>query len=340
MVTNINPQPVPFDKLSDAPADAFILDARLSQPDSQDEVELTKVSLTARTSDPLYHWWWGNIVHDMDGFFKHKESVNLDWNHDPNNLVGYADKQVASHENGLQLEGKLISLEPKDQADKIRLWRKSGMPLEASIYFDEAEMEYIPQDMTTQVNGKQFDGPGVVVRKWTIRGCAICPYGYDGKTETRLSKQQFKFSIRKGVDMSATAEATKTEEVKAEETPKAEELSKSDNNGVTTVETKVDENKLSAEDFRKELNKFTTAFGSENGVKWFNEGVTFSDAQGKHIDMLSKANADLKTENEKIKAELTSFRKTLGEEKGLETVPSDGKKFARNMTEAREAAKK
>lgn len=330
-------QPVPFDKLSEAPGDAFMFSASMSQPETDDEAELIKVSLTARTSEPLYHWWWGNIVHDMAGFFKHKESVNLDWNHDPDNLVGFADKQVATAEEGLQLEGKLIVLEPNDQADKIRKWRKNGMPLEASIYFDEAELEYIPEDTFTEVNGKKFTGPGVVVRKWTIRGCAICPYGYDGKTETRLSKQQFSFSISKGNSMSATAE-TKPTETQTETKPT--ELSTSDNTVTTNAQQQVDNSKLSAEDFRKELNKFTTAFGAENGVKWFNEGVTFSDAQAKHIDTLNLSIKALGEENTKLKNDLVSFRKTLGEEKGLETAPSDGKKLARSMTEAREAAKK
>lgn len=328
---------VSFEEMKNAPADAFSFSAKLSQPETEDDGELFKVELTARTPEPLFHWWWGNIVHDMDGFFKHKDTVTLDWNHDPNTLVGFADKQEATRENGLQLSGKLVVLEPNDQADKIRKWRKSGIPLEASIYFDESEMEYIPDDTYTEVNGKQFSGPGVVVRKWTIRGCAICPYGYDGKTETRLSKQQFKFSIKEGTAMAVKAN-TETE-TKTEET-KPEELGNSGDNGTTTAPAKVDETKLSLDDYRKELNKFTTAFGAENGAKWFGEGVTFSDAQGKHIDQLSKEVVSVREENAKLKDDLAKFRKTLGEEKGLETTPSDSKKFARNMTEARELASK
>ncbi len=326
----LNKNPIPFDQLKKAPGTAFEFSGRLEQPETEDETTFSDVSILARSPDPINHWWWGQIVHDMAGFFTHKPSVVLDWNHDPNEIVGLAEEQEASDE-GLKLRGRLVSLEPKDQADKIMKWRKAKVPLEASIYFDEAELEYIPEDVKTEVNGKQFSGPGVIVRKWTIRGCAICPYGYDGKTETLLSKQQFNFSIK---EMSVSAE-TKTEETppvetKTEETPKVE---------TKTVET-VDAEKL-AKDVREQLkaerNKFTAAFGDVDGSGYFAQDLSFTDAQTKHIAKLSASLKEVGDENAKLKEDLAQFRKSLGEASGLETPPKNGeKKFARNMTEARE----
>lgn len=316
--------PIPFEQLQKAPGTAFEFSGKLEPPSSDDETELVNVNLLARSPDPVNHWWWGQIVHDMNGFFKHKESIVLDWNHDPNTIVGVADKQVADNE-GLKLSGKLVKLEEKDQADKIIKWRKANVPLEASIYFDEAELEYIPENVNTEVNGKQFSGPGVIVRKWTIRGCAICPYGYDGKTETLLSKQQFSFSIKELKKVDAETKPT----------------------GTPAVETKpaeVDTAKL-AKDVREQLkaerNKFTAAFGEVDGSSYFAKDLSFTDAQTKHIEKLSASLKTVNEENAKLKNDLAQFRKTLGEPHGLETEPkTTEKKFAKTMTEAREMAAK
>lgn len=320
----LNKKPVPFDQLLKAPGTAFEFSGKLEPPNSDDETELVNVNLLARSPDPIDHWWWGRIVHDMNGFFKHKESVVLDWNHDPNMIVGVADKQIADNE-GLKLSGKLVKLEEKDQADKIIKWRKANVPLEASIYFDEAELEYIPEDVSTEVNGKQFSGPGVIVRKWTIRGCAICPYGYDGKTETLLSKQQFSFSIKELKKVDA--------ETKPTETPVVE-----------TKPAEVDTAKL-AKDVREQLkaerNKFTAAFGEVDGSSYFAKDLSFTDAQTKHIEKLSASLKTIGEENAKLKNDLAQFRKSLGEPQGLETEPKNTeKKFAKTMTEAREMAAK
>ena len=63
-----------------------------------------------------------------------------------------------------------------------------GIPFEASIFFDEAVLEWIPENTTTEVNGFQFAGPGVIAREWRLRGCAVCPYGADGNTESEFAE--------------------------------------------------------------------------------------------------------------------------------------------------------
>jgi len=43
-----------------------------------------------------------------------------------------------------------------------------------------------------------------------------------------------------------------------------------------------------AKEFRQELKRFTEAFGAENGTEWFNEGVSYADAQGRYIEKLNQ----------------------------------------------------
>lgn len=78
--------------------------------------------------------------------------------------------------------------------------------------------------------------------------------------------------------------------------------------------------------FAAELNLYVSKFGAENGAKWFTEGVSFADAQGRMLDSLQ---AQLSAANEKI----TDLEKKLaavavvGEDKGPEfNSGSDTKK--------------
>jgi hypothetical protein len=41
--------------------------------------------------------------------------------------------------------------------------------------------------MSAKVNGYTQPGPATIFRQWKLRGVAVCPYGYDKNTSTRLS---------------------------------------------------------------------------------------------------------------------------------------------------------
>lgn len=71
------------------------------------------------------------------------------------------------------------------------------------------------------------------------------------------------------------------------------------------------------EQFTAELSKFTTKFGAENGVKWFNEGKTYEQGLELHGEALA---VQLKAANDKA-AELQSKFDSLelGEKKPVET---------------------
>src|SRR5690606_6439778 len=50
------------------------------------------------------------------------------------------------------------------------------------------EAERLSDKETAIVNGVTVRGPVTIIRKWTLRGVAVCPYGYDPKTSTRFSQ--------------------------------------------------------------------------------------------------------------------------------------------------------
>ncbi len=144
------------------------------------------IRLLARTGGSIEHPYWGRIIHDMEGLELHKPGVPIDYCHNPDELIGVADVFDASS-TGLVAKGRLFGDDPR-AAEVIRKIRR-GLPYEASINFAGTglEIEELADGKTVQVNGRDFEGPGYVVRSWPLRGIAVCPYGADHNTRVNLS---------------------------------------------------------------------------------------------------------------------------------------------------------
>ena len=184
------------------PAAACCFAADVEVGTNGDDAKTAPVKLLARSSQPVDTWWWGRVVHDMEGMTLSKSRIPLDYCHDPEQVIGYANKfDTASGD--LVASGALVpySADPSDKATEVLYKSKNGIPYQASIFFDAPlVMEYVDQGASVEVNGQQFSGPGVVVREWTLRGIAICPYGVDGNTAAEMSK---KFSVDRNVPVAS-----------------------------------------------------------------------------------------------------------------------------------------
>lgn len=153
------------------------------------------VKMMARSADPIVHWFWGPIVHDMAGMKLHKPVLPCDYMHDA--PIGYLDKFMPSN-RGLLVEGALVPTgRPDDPVKSLVELSDGGVPFEASIFFDEdMKAEFINEGQTARVNGYDFDGPGVVIREWWLRGVAVCPYGADMNTSSAFAARDKRmFSI-------------------------------------------------------------------------------------------------------------------------------------------------
>jgi hypothetical protein len=90
------------------------------------------------------------------------------------------------------------------------------------------------------------------------------------------------------------------------------------------VEQQADDSVTTREQFLADLKKFTDAFGVENGTAWFNEGVEFNDALGKHCEQLAERVEQLTAENAELQKRLDDI--ALGEDEPLELASGKGKK--------------
>ena len=153
--------------------------------DAGENAKTAPVRVKARSGQPLEHWFWGRVVHDLTGMRMHKTRLALDYAHNDSEVIGYLNHFDASS-GDLMASGAIIPFTAGDRAEEVLFKMKQGVPYEASIFFggDGIKIEEVQEGECTQVNGYKFEGPGCVIREWPLRGVAVCPYGADQNTET------------------------------------------------------------------------------------------------------------------------------------------------------------
>lgn len=252
---------------------------------------LHPIRMLARSSQPIDHWFWGRVVHDLSGFTVHKNRIPVDYMHDE--PIGFLDVFTVEKE-GLYVEGAIVLTgDPTDPAPKMMARQRGGVPYEASINFagDGLSYEYIADEQFTQVNGYQFDGPGIVIREWPLRGVAVCPYGADMNTESQFGRAAEAIKVKQfngGTMKTATKPAAElAAEVKPDVvTPPVAAVELAATPVVPAVVAPPAAAVELTVDPRAEAKRFKDAFGDEGAV-WFADGLSFEAAQAKQAAKLT-----------------------------------------------------
>lgn len=309
--------------LSSAPAEAFAFEAAIDFDNGATGASVP-IEFLARTGDPIEHWYWGRILHDFAGM-SHRDVIPIDYRHDGDELLGYLNKFDVRN-GDLYLAGSLESVEEHDRASQVIARGKRGIPYQGSIYFNQetALFEWLPGDMTAEVNGRVHAGPLVIAREWELRACALTPYGCDSGTAAKFSAEGSPGAGSLYWKGFSTMETGKTPAAElGKETPATATTTPATTTPATTPATPtvpattaaapvqtVAKDQLDAA--RVELKRFTDRFGAE-GANYFADGISFADAQGRHIDKLS---ADLTAERTRADAaeqKLAAAQLSVGE---------------------------
>jgi len=163
--------------------------------DNGEDAKSAPIRMVARSGKPLHHWYWGKVAHDLSGMHLHKSRLPVDYCHEWNEVLGYLNRfEREPGEDGvpnLVCYGALTPFGEADRASEVIHKARSGVPYEASISFggEGIVIEEVGEGATVQVNGYDFEGPGVVIRQWPLRGVAVCPYGADQNTASELSEK-------------------------------------------------------------------------------------------------------------------------------------------------------
>lgn len=299
------------------PRKALQFAADIDVGDNGEGSKSAPITLTARSKDPVDHWWWGRMVHDMEGFSTSKPKLPIDYCHSDSEVMGYANKFDTSS-GELVASGALTPFDEKDRASEVLFKSKEGVPYEASIYFDPDTivLEYVSPGMSVQVNGYQFDGPGVVARQWTLRGIAVCPHGYDRNTSVEFKAGDSPEVAVKFADTQPPAApeppaeeaVVVTEETPAEVPTTVEAVTEVPAEEVPAATPAQPVEAATALSRASDGKRFLTAFGAKGGV-WFAEGKSFEESQ-------ALFNQELRTENERLAAQVTELQTQLSAGRG------------------------
>ncbi len=273
--------------------------------DDQPQSKSKPFEMTVRTRGPVAHWYFGRIVHDFAGM-KAKPVVAVDWNHDPDELIGKAGEFDTSAD--LVARGTIESIEVGDQADKIIKRSAAGIPYEASIFFDPYDLvlENVPEGFVAEVNGETVEGPVVIAREWTLRRIAICPSGVDGASEVRFSastESTFSLTVKDCPTMSKSTNTDQTPTNVAPATP-------------ATTPTEMSADDLRGK-FAAELKRYTDKFGAADGATYFSTGLSYEQALEKHVEKLTESAKA--TEAAKLSAEQKLAALNLGERSAVDS---------------------
>lgn len=287
----------------EAPESAFRFDARAVQfAKSNPDATSKAVTVLARTGDPIDHWYWGKIVHDFAGM-RAKPVVALDWCHDPDDLIGKLDQQSTST-GDLVCQGSIESLMQGDSAYRVIHLSDRGVPYESSIQFDpwSCVLEWLPEGLTTEVNGRTITGPMVIAREWQLQRVAICPTGADPGTSASFdaaahAASRFSLNWKGSPPMSQTPAPAAVPPVSAETKPLAAALSAPPS---VPLAQPVPPNAPAppvdaAAQFLADLKRYTDRFGADDGLSYFVAGLSWEQSLEKALDKAtaSKQAADV-----------------------------------------------
>lgn len=285
------------------------------------------VTLVALSGEIVQHWWFGPVIHDLAGMTPAATKLPLDYCHFCDEVVGFSDKQDVTS-GQLVMSGQLVPFTDTDRASEIIHKWHNGVPYQASIYFDPGQLviEEVPAGMSTAVNGKDLPGPLTVFRQWQLRGAAVCPYGMDSHTETKLSgspelgevevqcKGEQAVEVEKPAEVAPEVPAEVVPEVKPETELATEAEVKPEVVPEVTPEvtpivppTELSDKPIAPVVPAPNGKQFLEAFGDVGG-KWFAEGKSFDEAQTLFTNSLKDQVTALKKTNAEQAALLTANR--------------------------------
>ncbi|MGI4815803.1 MAG: hypothetical protein ACRYGG_21045 [Janthinobacterium lividum] len=233
------------------------LSAAASATSNGQGAKTAKVSIVARTANPVVYGDLGRIVHDFDGMTT-PSRIPLDVEHG-HESIGYLNRFDTSS-GDLVATGAIVMA---DDDSSVMVQRMiGGVPYQASIDhgMDDAVVEHLPAGQSATINSNStpstVSGPATIFRQFVLRAVALCKYGADSGTSASIQMTQRKpddgFVIRfskrglhmsmteaKAVEMTAEVLPVKPVETKVE-TPKVEPKVETKVEPIKTVEPVVE----------------------------------------------------------------------------------------------------
>ena len=308
--------------------------------DNGEDAKSAPIEMVALSGQPIAHWWWGQIVHDLSGMNLHKDRLPIDYCHDDEQILGYLNK-FGVDTGKLVASGALTPYGDDDRAIEVMHKARAGVPYEASVFWggDGIRLEELAEGQTAEVNGYALTGPATIVREWPLRGIAVCPYGADMNTVSTTFNAGREVPVtvlnQQGENEMSDTDTPIVAEVQTDETPveaeaqpDAVETEEQAAEGDQPVETDTETPKEATEQTDAAPGqKFMDRFGEQRGALYFARGLTFGQAMDAYVD-------DLEVENTKLREQVDSFSRGEDEPVKFQSGESDNSertKFVKSL---------
>ncbi|MCY2928174.1 MAG: hypothetical protein NTV86_01525 [Planctomycetota bacterium] len=182
-ISNHNPKPP--DRLEMTAQLEFLpADVAAEGSDPGAPVRLPRFSMVAYTGGPMRLTGWRYpVVVDLAGLSIPSQSRPIRFGHDANSGVGHTD--MIGVQEGRLLAAGVVSRDTM-AAREVVASSKNGFPWQASIGAGIEKFDFVRENQTVLVNGKEFNGPINVVRKSTLGEISFVDLGADGNTSVSV----------------------------------------------------------------------------------------------------------------------------------------------------------
>lgn len=133
-------------------------------------------------------WSRSPLVVDLAGMDTAKASIPILWSHERTlDAVIGKSTEILNDGETLIIRGELLT--EGDIPEKVARLARAGIPMQASIGADAANIENVNAGGNVTVNGREFAGPVSVVRASDLRETSIVLFGADARTSAAIAAE-------------------------------------------------------------------------------------------------------------------------------------------------------
>lgn len=204
----------PIYKFDDAPIDAAY---QFLAGDVQTQIDKTGDKIKRTFSGVAYHggqiddhWYWGNLVFDLDNLDLADGKVPMLVEHDRDQRCGFINSHNIG-DAGLSIDGTLLS---NEHGTTIANDADEGYPWQMSVCITPNRVETVESGQVT-VNGRTFNAPVTIFRQNTIREVSFCALGADRHTNAQVFNENQNHTKPKGNNVDLEQAKAKITELEA-----------------------------------------------------------------------------------------------------------------------------
>ena len=148
----------------------------------KEEAEEDKLDMIAYSGGIIKnHFWWGDLVIDLEGMSFPLSKYPILENHDTSRKIGFTKKPVIN--GGIRI-GDHVSFVDTEESREFRKLSKQGFPYQASIYAIPTVIERVEKGAEAEVNGMSVKGEVTIWRKSIFKEASVCVFGWDSNTRS------------------------------------------------------------------------------------------------------------------------------------------------------------